>query len=217
MNAEVSARLTDAQPTVTEEYPCAARKPGRPRQEGVDQAIVLATLELFVEDGYHALTVEAVAAKAGVSKATIYRRWQGKRDLVVDALATLNDDLPVITEGSTADRVLVVLRHMCTKDGSSLPGRIMPRMLVYRVSQPDLYAEYFTRVVLPRRQILHAVLQYGIDQGELRPDLDVELAALALIGPVMIRMHGQGELPLDSNMPEQLLDLLWPGIKAAVN
>ena len=217
MSEAVSVRLTDEQSAGAGEREWVGRKPGRPRQEGGDLAIVQATLELFVEDGYHALTVEAVAVKAGVSKATIYRRWPGKRDLVVDALATLNDDLPVITEGSTSDRILTVLRHMCTKDGSSLPGRIMPRMLSYRVSQPDFYAEYFARVVLPRRQILHAVLQYGINQGELRPDLDVELTALALIGPVMLRTLSMGELPPDSTMPEQLLELLWPGIAAVVN
>ena len=89
MTADVAERETDEQSAVAGEQQCVARKPGRPRQEGVDQTIVQATLELFVQDGYHALTVEAVAVKAGVSKATIYRRWQGKRDLVVDALATL--------------------------------------------------------------------------------------------------------------------------------
>ena len=69
------------------------------------------------------------------------------------------------------------MRHMANRDPDSLAGRIMPRMMVYSVSQPDLYAEYFDRVIMPRRRWLYAVLREGIDSGELRADLNVELAA----------------------------------------
>ena len=80
--------------TSAEAAGCTGRRPGRPRDERADRAIIDATLELFAADGYSALSVEAVAVKAEVSKATIYRRWPGKRELVLDALATLNDDFP---------------------------------------------------------------------------------------------------------------------------
>src|SRR6478736_6442098 len=95
---------------------CAVRRPGRPREQRADNAIIEAALQLFAEEGYHSMSVEAVAAKAEVSKATIYRRWAGKRELVIDALATLNDDFPRETDplppGSTRDRLLMCLQHM---------------------------------------------------------------------------------------------------------
>ena len=104
------------------------RRPGRPREQRADRAIIDATLELFADEGYYSLSMEAVAVKAGVSKATIYRRWAGKRELVIDALATLNDDFPQETDplppGGTRDRLLVGLEHMSNRDADSLAGRI---------------------------------------------------------------------------------------------
>ena len=194
------------------------RRPGRPREQRADRAIIDATLELFADEGYYSLSMEAVAVKAGVSKATIYRRWAGKRELVIDALATLNDDFPRETDplppGGTRDRLLMGLEHMSNKDADSLAGRIMPRMMVYSVSQPDLYAEYFDRVIIPRRRWLHSVLRDGVERGELRADLDVELAAMALIGPVILQVHSMGRRQAYPDLPNHLLDLLWPGLTA---
>ena len=83
------------------------RGPGRPRSADADKAIVEATLEMLADEGYYALSLEAVAARAGVGKATIYRRWPGKRELVGDALATLNEGMPEVPPASatTLDRV----------------------------------------------------------------------------------------------------------------
>jgi AcrR family transcriptional regulator len=193
-----------------------ARKPGRPREERADRAIVDATLKLFAEDGYNALSVEAVAAQAGVSKATIYRRWPGKRELVLDALAALNDEFPAAPDETwqqpTRDLLVMALRHIANRDADSLSGRIMPRMMTYRVSHPDLYEEYFERVIMPRRRWLFAVLRRGIERCEVRPDLDVELAAAAIVGPVMLQLHNSGHPAAD--MPEKLMDILWPGFAA---
>lgn len=196
-----------------------ARKPGRPREQRADRAIVNSTLELFADEGYHALSLEAVAVAAGVSKATIYRRWPGKRELVLDALAALNDDFPApadaASDRSTRELLMTALHHIASRDADSLSGRIMPRMMTYRVSQPDLYAEYFDRVIMPRRQWLFAVLRRGIERQELRADLDVALAAAALIGPIMLELHNAGRLA--AAMPDKLMDLLWPGLSAGTS
>ncbi len=194
-----------------------ARRPGRPRERRADQAIITATLQIFADEGYHALSMEAVAARAGVGKATIYRRWPGKKELVIDALATLNDDLLVarshLPERSD-DRIRVILRHLATRDTDSLIGRITPRMLVYSVSQPDLYAEYFQRVIVPRRRWLHEILRDGVARGELRPDLDVEVAALAMVGPMMLPTPGRGLNPRGEDLARRVFDVLWPGLAA---
>jgi len=193
-----------------------ARRPGRPRERRADRAIVGATLEIFADEGYHALTIEAVAARAGVGKTTIYRRWPGKKELVIDALATLNDELMAGKAGlpdSAADRVRAVLRHLTTRDSDSLLGRITPRMLVYSESQPDLYAEYFDRVIMPRRRWLHGMLREGIERGELRADLDVEVAALALVGPALMPIRGLVVDDDGESLADRLFDVLWPAFR----
>jgi AcrR family transcriptional regulator len=197
--------------------PCAVRRPGRPREQRADRAIIQAALELFADEGYHSMSVEAVAARAEVSKATIYRRWAGKRELVLDALATLNDDFPANPDPrrGTRELLLMALHHMNNRDTNTLAGRIMPRMMVYSVSQPDLYAEYFDRVIMPRRQWLYAALRQGIERGELRPDLDIEMAIMALIGPVLLQINSSGRREPRADLPEQLMDMLWPGLAVA--
>jgi AcrR family transcriptional regulator len=203
----------DSAAAPTESGQCPGRKPGRPREERAGRAIIEATLQLFADEGYHAMSMEAVAVKAGVSKATVYRRWTGKRELVIDALSTLNDDFPKPpAEVGTRERLLAGLRYLSGRDSDSLAGRIMPRMMVYSVSQPDLYAEYFERVIMPRRRWLHKVLRDGVTSGELRADLDVELAAMALVGPMVLQKHSVGWRQPHEQLAEHLMDLLWPGL-----
>ena len=141
----------------------------------------------------------------------------GKRALVIDALATLNDNFPKPpAEVGTRERLLAGLRYFSGRDADSLAGRIMPRMMVYSVSQPDLYAEYFERVIMPRRHWLHQVLRDGVENGELRADLDVELAAMALVGPMVLQKHSMGWRQPHPELPEHLLDLLWPGLSGGI-
>ena len=194
-----------------------ARRPGRPRERRADRAITGSALQSFAEDGFHALTIEAVAARAGVGKTTIYRRWPGKKELVIDALATINDELMAAKAQlpiAAADRIRAVLHHLTTRDNDSLLGRITPRMLVYSESQPDLYAEYFDRVIMPRRRWLHGLLQEGVDRGELRADLDIEVAALALVGPALMPARGLGLDEDAADLADRLFDLLWPALRA---
>uniref|UniRef100_UPI003B3A0927 TetR/AcrR family transcriptional regulator n=1 Tax=Nakamurella sp. TaxID=1869182 RepID=UPI003B3A0927 len=195
----------------------AARKPGRPREHRADRAIIGSTLEIFADEGYHALTIEAVAASAGVGKATIYRRWPGKKELVIDALASLNDELMAAKAHlppTIEDCLRMVLHHLTTRDPESLLGRITPRMLVYSESQPDLYAEYFDRVIVPRRRWLNDLLREGVARGVLRPDLDVEIAALALVGPALMPARGLGVPATGADLADRLFDVLWPAFRA---
>lgn len=193
------------------------RRPGRPREDRADRAIIGSTLELFADEGYHALTIEAVAARAGVGKATIYRRWPGKKELVIEALAALNDELMAAKfhlPSTVEDRLRAVLHHLTIRDSESLLGRITPRMLVYSESQPDLYAEYFDRVILPRRRWLNELLREGVARGELRADLDVEIAALALVGPALMPSRGLGVAATGADLADRLFAVLWPAFRA---
>ena len=93
---------------------------------------------------------------------------------------------------------------MANRDTASLAGRIMPRMMVYSVSQPDLYAEYFERVIMPRRRWLHEFCGRASDAASCAPDLDVEMAAIALVGPIVAAVHSAGPGTRTS-------DRTWPG------
>lgn len=193
-----------------------ARRPGRPRDERADRAIVTATLELLADEGYHALSVEAVATRAGVGKTTIYRRWPGKRELVVDALLELNAGLPDLPPpGPTVQRMRAVMTYLCQKDPGTLQSRIQPRMLAYRASHPELYLEYVERVVKPRRERVQAVLREGVARGDVRPDVDLELAALSLTSPlIMLELTRMPDERLTVAAADELLRIVWPGIGA---
>jgi AcrR family transcriptional regulator len=145
-----------------------ARRPGRPRSEQADQAIIAAALSLFAESGPEGLCIERVAARAGVGKATIYRRWPGKEDLLLDAIAAVKAPLPEPAGRSAREDLVTLLGAMCRETAD------------------------------PRRARQFALLRGGIATGELRPDLDVDAALFMLTGAVVARRgHEQSAIPPD--------------------
>jgi len=169
------------------EVPDQVRKPGRPRSEHAEQAIIDATLELFAERGVDGVCVEAVAARAGVGKATIYRRWSGKEDLLIAALGSLKTPFPEPHGESVRDDLVLLLETMI-RDAADPRYMRQFAMLHGEASQyPRLLARYTETVVEPRRDVIRSVLRRGVAAGELRADLDIEIAMLALTGAVIAR------------------------------
>lgn len=190
------------------------RRPGRPRSAEADTAIIDATLELIVEGGIAGLSVESVAARAGVGKATIYRRWANKDELIVDALSSLNDALPEIPEGSIRDKLVQMVDQVRAKSTETCSGRLMPRMLSYSTQHPELFKTYFSHVIEPRRERYRTVLREGVASGELRADLDIELAATLVAAP-MLYLHLM-QLGMGAPKPgtsERLVDAVLDGIR----
>jgi AcrR family transcriptional regulator len=186
---------------------------GRPRNPDADRAIIEATLELVAEEGIGALSVESVAVRAGVGKATIYRRWASKEALVVDALTSLNDELPPVpTEGSLRDRIVEMVDRIRCKSMDTVSGRIMPRMLSYGICHPELFQIYYERVLDPRRERFRVLLREGLASGELRPGLDVDFAVTLFSAP-MIYMHLTSAGPARETT-EALVDAVLYGISA---
>jgi AcrR family transcriptional regulator len=186
-----------------------ARGRGRPRSAEAHQAILGATLTLLDEVGYRALTIEAVAARAGVGKTTIYRRWPSKLELVVEAVAEMRPPLPTEDTGSLQGDFLAFQRGQISRVAAGPMPRIAPRLLAESVSDRELHEAVQRELIDPIRTAIGEVLQRGVDRGELRADLDVELATDVVHGTVVYRiLRSEGDLLAAVAPVPRVLDLL---------
>ena len=181
-------------------------RPGRPRDPKLDGALLAATLELMAEVGYGALTMESVATRAGVGKATLYRRWPSKEQLVVDALRTLSETVDLDDSVGVRDTLVRMLEAIRLQSSSSLAGQIFPRLIGERAANPELLARYREQVLEPRRQRFHAVLHRGVHEGLVRADVDGDHATDLLIGPMAYRIHMRTSPPPGPDLAARIVD-----------
>ena len=168
---------------------------GRPRSPAADAAIRETTLDLLRSEGYANLTMAGVAAKAGVSTATLYRRWHSKLDLVVHVLQALAEDWPIPDTGSLEGDCRALLEMMLR--GLSSTGPIM-RGLVSEFSRNGELAESMRRhLILPRRAAMVSVLDRAARRGELRPGIDYDLVFDILAGALYYRFAVLGRPPTE--------------------
>jgi AcrR family transcriptional regulator len=181
------------------------RGPGRPRDPDVDRAVVDAAVELISEFGFDGLTMEAVAKRAGVAKATLYRRFPCKVDLAVAACEAVSPTLPPLPDtGSLRDDLLDVLEVLVNKLRTSDTGRLMPAMVAAAPTNPEV-REALRRVSTSRRTRTADVLRRAVARGEVREDLDVEVVADVLTGPVVYRHLINGK-PLTAKVLGSIVD-----------
>ena len=191
----------------------ASRRPGRPRSEQAEQAIIEATLDLFAEQGFEGVCVEAVAARAGVGKATIYRRWPNKEELLLAAFSSLKSPFPEPKGVSVRDDLLVMVEVMCADKADPRKSRRYALLLGEGEKYPRLMARYKETVVQPRRDAMRAVIRRGMETGELRPDTDVEVAMLTLTGAIMAQEKSE-DGTLNGDFAVRLVDGLLFGLAA---
>ena len=189
------------------------RRPGRPRNEAAGQAMLDAALEAVAEGGLDGVSCEDVAARAGVGKATLYRRWPGKEDLLIAAFASLKSPLPEPAGESVRDDLIAMLGVMARDANDPKYARQFALLHGEGARFPRLVARYKEQVVEPRRELFRTVLRRGIATGELRDDTDVEVAMLALTGAVMAREKHDGT-PADPGFAQRVVDELLTGIAA---
>ncbi len=189
-----------------------ARPPGRPRSTAADEAIVRAVLELLLEHGYRGTTMEQVRARAGVGKATLYRRYGSKEELVADAVRHLNQEVPLPDTGNVRDDIMAVASSVLAAAARVGAATFMPRMLAESAGDAEMHAIFYENLVAPRRAVMAEVLRRGVERGELREDLDVELAIDVLTGPWVYRLLISGGV-MPSTDPRMLLDLVMGGIE----
>jgi AcrR family transcriptional regulator len=191
------------------------RSPGRPRSARVDEAIIQAVLDLLAEGHtVEALTIEAVAARAGVGKATIYRRWSGKEALLVDAVSSMKGPLPTPAGESARDDLILILGWTGAKKHDQRFASIMSCLVPDLHHSPERYRLY-QGLVEPRRELMREVLRRGIRTGELRADVDIEVAVSVLGAPVLVQRMLRWNPKLDANtLPEQVVDMVLAGLSS---
>ena len=177
------------------------------RSDRAHQAILQAALELLMQDGYRALTIEGIAARAGVGKQTIYRWWPSKGAVVLEAYATYADIL--VPHPNTGSLRTDLQQHLewAFESLEGKGGEIL-RGLMAEAQLDEAFGKEFQRVFLwARRDSLVALLQRGIERGELPPDSDPGLLADIIYGAKWYRLMSQ-HAPLDKAFAQQLVDLV---------
>ena len=190
------------------------RAPGRPRDPVADQAILETTVRLLVEQGYDAMSIEGVAAGAGVGKPTIYRRYASKRELVIGALSSLVSEIDRPGDsGSTRDDLMAFVRQsfgILRQGGFGFA--IIGTLLVRERDDPELLELFRSQVVRPRLEAAAGILRQGIERGEVRSDVPPEIAVQMIVGAIWAG-HVAGQ-PEDDDWLDSVLETLWRGLAA---
>ncbi|MGH3672861.1 MAG: TetR/AcrR family transcriptional regulator [Pseudonocardiaceae bacterium] len=187
---------------------------GRPRSDSARRAVLAAALELVRDNGYAALTIEGIAARAGVAKTTIYRSWPSKAAVVMDAVFLKSDpELSFPDTGSAQEDLRLQTARVVTLFTDPAFGRPFVGLLAASQHEPALADALQQWLITARRAGAAEVLRRGIDRGELRADLDVEVAIDALYGAIYYRLLVSHQ-PLSAQFAHTVVDELFAGLQA---
>ena len=180
---------------------------GRPRDAALDRRIAEASLDVLADNGIAAFTIEAVALRAGVGKATIYRRYAGRDDVLAAALDQLRDDL----RPTARERLEAALAFIRTPMTQTRGGRVMAQVISAGAQHPDFLAVFYDRVLAPRRRLILEILGEGVSEGWVDPEIDLDAAVTLLVGPMIFLKVWHGT-PVAMLPTDQIVDLVLRGI-----
>ncbi len=184
---------------------------GRPRCEEADKKILKATYEMLIEVGFMALTIEGVAARAEVGKPTIYRRWKTKAQLAMDAfLSMVTPEIAFPDTGSVKEDFREQM-YKIVKLMNSSRGEILASVIGCGQMEDELIAAFRENWLLPRRDDAKRIFQRGVERGELRRDVNAEVAIDALYSPLFYRLLLK-HLPLNEAFVDELVDIVIKGL-----
>ncbi len=183
---------------------------GRPRDHSIDLAVLQATQRNLAANGYHRMSLEVIAAEAGTTKATVYKRWSSKADLATAAIsAFIEQEMPPETGSARGDLVsyLDIFRRRIEQDhGMGIIGAL----LAEERHTPELLGLFRERILLPRRLLIRRALEKAAAEGELRENLDLDPAVGMLIGSYYAEYITGREIPED--WAETAVEIIWSGI-----
>jgi AcrR family transcriptional regulator len=188
---------------------------GRPRSETAHKAVLAAAAELLLDHGLQAVSMDAVAERAGVSKATIYRWWPKKEILALDMLFTEWSAVTPQDESGVLRSDLIALLRAWTRLSSGRPyGRVVAALLAEARTDPAFSAEYQRRMLEPRRDQARMIFAHAVARGEIPGETNVEVAIDVLYGPLYHRLL-HGHAPLDDQFVDDLVEMALCGIQPA--
>jgi len=180
------------------------KKLGRPRSEETKKAILTAAYDLLLENGFKVVTVEGIAERAGVSKATIYKWWSNKAAVVLDGFFAATESLLQVPDtGQVAEDLFIQVTSLA--DFITSPkGKVIAELIAEGQFDSNIAGEYRKRYFGPRRLISQQILEKGITRGELRNDIDIELSIDLIFAPIFYRILITGE-PVDTAFTKNLI------------
>jgi AcrR family transcriptional regulator len=188
---------------------------GRRSSSKTREAVLDATRELLAEGGVHGLTVEGVAARAGVAKTTVYRRWRSKDELALVVLIDMVEQMAAVPDlGDTRAELIAFVDRSVRILRTTLMGRVMQGLVSDLAANAELARAFRERVVAVRLAETRRLVERGIARGELRPDADHELANELLFGPVYYRLLLSGA-SLEDDLPARVVGAIWPAFAVA--
>jgi AcrR family transcriptional regulator len=186
-------------------------RPGRPRSVEADHAILQAAVRMLTDHGFDGLTMEGVASEAGVGKATLYRRWPSKTDLVLDAIRSLKPMVDHPDNGTVRADLVELVEGAVSWGGDGEYSQVVAALMSEMRRNSELAVVYREQFLAPRRVESLNIIRRGIDRGELRPDIDVDLVLDMLIGAIVYRsLISGGELTPAA--AERAVDQILQGI-----
>jgi AcrR family transcriptional regulator len=179
----------------------------------VERRILEAALAQLAAEGYSRMSLDAVAAAAGASKPTLYRRWESKADVATAALRTMQIAEPAVDTGSCKGDLVAALenfsRSLLRPNGMALIGTV----LAEEAHTPELLRLFRERLVAPRRGMLREILERGRRGGELRRRVNIEAVVNLLIGAIYARYLVSSQIP--AGFVREVVDTVWSGIGRA--
>jgi AcrR family transcriptional regulator len=197
------------------EQPRSVRPRGRPRSDSVDRALAEAALEEFIARGFHAMSIESIAARAGVSKVSLYRRWSSKLAIAGEVLRLLSETTPIEDHGSFAADIRFLLKESIGSSTAKSAAKVLMRTMGEISGNPELLALYRTHLLAPRLEQLRSLVERARARKELRADLPTDVICAMIAGPLFLyylTLLTEAKVDTSSDLAEQLTRAILIGV-----
>ncbi len=198
-----------------EDAPTPARRRGRPTSDAIDRGLLEAALREFKERGYNAMSMESIAARAGVSKVSLYRRWGSKPDIAAEVFRYMSDMAPPADHGSLEADIRALLEESIGSSAATSAGKIVMRTMGEISGDPELLALYRRYLLAPRIDQLRTLVQRARARGELRAEVPTDVACAMIAGPLFLyylALLTEAEVDLSGDLAEELTHTILGGI-----
>ncbi len=191
------------------------RPRGRPSDDSIDRGLLEAALSEFNERGYHAMSMESIAARAGVSKVSLYRRWDSKPAIVAEVFRFMSETAPPADRGGFEADIRALLDESRGSSAATSAGKIVMRTMGEISGDPELLALYRRHLLAPRMEQLRTLVKRAKARGELRADVPIDVACAMIAGPLFLyylTLLADAEVDMPRDLAKRLTRTILGGI-----